>query len=80
MEWDYEAETLQRTKRAAVNDNKNHEYRIRHYQREKLSIIPIYQSSVIISWRTYNAWRDLTPEWAIPRTESEVYRRLRVSS
>jgi hypothetical protein len=58
------------------NDDDYHEYRIRPYQQEKSNIIPTSQLRAIISRRTYNQWRDLTPESAIPRTE----RRLRVSA
>jgi len=42
--------------------------------------IPTSQLSPIISRRTYNQWRDLTPESAIRRTEGEVERRLRIST
>jgi len=42
--------------------------------------IPTCQLSAIISRRTYNQWRDLTPESAIWRTEGEVERRLRIST
>jgi hypothetical protein len=58
------------------NDDDYHEYRIRPYQQEKSNTIPTSQLSAIISRRTYNQWRDLTPESAIPRTK----RRLRVSA
>jgi len=50
------------------------------YDREKSNTIPTTQLSAIISWRTYNQWRDLTPESAIPVTEGEVNRRWRVSA
>jgi len=49
----------------------NHEYRIRPSQREKSNTIPTSQLSAIISRRTYNQWRDLTPESVISRTEGE---------
>jgi len=65
--------TMDETRR---HNDVNHEYRIRPYQRENSNTIPTSQLSVIISQRTYNQWRDLTPESAIPRTE----RRLRVGT
>jgi len=61
------------------NDDDYHEYRIRHDQQEKSNTIPTSQVSAIITPRTYNQWRDPTPESAIPTTEGEVNRRLRVS-
>jgi len=62
------------------NDDDYLEYRIRHEQQEKSNTIPTSQLSAIISPRTYNQCRDLTPESGIPRTEGEVNRRLRVSA
>jgi hypothetical protein len=62
------------------NDDDDQEYRIRPYQQEKSNTIPTSQLSAIISRRTYNQWRDLTPESAISRTEVEVERRLRVGT
>jgi len=62
--------TMDETRRH--NDHDYHEYRIRPYQQEKSNTIPTSQWSAIISWRTYNQWRDLTPESAIPRTERQL--------
>jgi hypothetical protein len=76
IECHHQPEKLQWMKRVAGNDGDYHQYRIRPYQQEKADTIPTCQLNAIISRRTYNQWRDLTPESAIPRTK----RRLRVST
>jgi len=48
-----------------------HEYRIRPYQWQKSNTIPTSQLSVIISWRKYNQWRDLTPESAMQKQQRQ---------
>jgi len=78
IETDHQPEKLQWTKPAAGNDDKHHEYSMRRYQKEKLNTVTTCLLSAIISRRTYNQWRDLIPELAIPRTEG--MRPLRVSS
>ena len=77
IECDHQPEKQQWTKCVAGNDDYD-DYRIRPYQREKSNTIPTSQLTAIISQRTYDQSRDLTPESAIPRTEGK--RRLRVGT
>jgi len=64
----------------AGKDDDNRKYMIWPYKREKSNTIPTSQLSMIISRRTYDQWHDHTHESAIPRTEGEVEKRLRVST
>jgi hypothetical protein len=84
------SETHWHTRRVTGNDVNYHEYRTRQfdpaYERNQIpqtylcsNTIPMSQLSAIISQRTYNQTRDLTPESPIPQTKGEVVRRLRVS-
>ena len=76
-----------RTSRVTGNDDNYHEYRTPlfdpayegnriRYTSLSSNSIPTSQLSAIISRRTYNQLRDLTPESAIPRTKGEVERRI----
>jgi len=81
------SETNWRRRRVTGNDDNYHEYWTTlfdsAYERNRIRLtslisntIPTSQLSAIISQRTYNQWRDLTPESAIPRTKGEVERRI----